>query len=475
MSGHGTEGYVHRVDRLLAQRREAPLRPKPPTLNERPHVIIVGAGPAGTFTAHFLRQHARELGVDLRMTMFDAKDFTRSGPAGCNMCAGGITGSLTARMEACGIDLPADVIQDRVSGFRLITTGGSARIRRDGPDNTVATVFRGNGPRFGPDFAGTNVSFDDSLLEGIEGPDIEILREPVTDIHPVSDPDEPISVSYGRGPDKLRLHGDLVVGAFGLSGRLSRQLARDGVPYSPPRTVRACQAELLVGRDYIRDALHGEIQVFNLGLPRASLVAMVPKGDFLTCTMIGRQDLSIDDLLEFLDHDRVRRRLPRGWEIPNEFCYCHPGIAVTAGIHPYADRLVLVGDAACCRYYKNGLETAFDSAAIAAHVAMRLGVSAGAFRAHYSDECDRLVNRDNRYGRALFRANNVIAGNRAWSRAFLALCRAGGGKVSTRMREVLWALFSGDRPYRQIVKQTLNPRLMFVAAWKALVHTFRRH
>ena len=464
---------VHRVDRLLARWREAPLRRGSPMLEERAHIMIVGAGPAGAFTAHFLRQHAQELGVDLKMTIFDAKDFTRSGPAGCNMCAGVVTGSLISRMEAGGISLPPSVVQDRVGGFRLITQGGNARIRRDGPENTVVTVFRGNGPRFGPEFQTANISFDDNLLAAVEGPDLEVIREPVTDIHPAESLDSPVSVSYGRGSDKQRLSGDVVVGAFGLNARLARQLARDGVPYDPPRTVRACQAELLVGREYIRDELHGEIQVFNLGLPGVSLVAMVPKSDYLTCTMIGREDLGLDDLLEFLDHPRVRARLPRGWEVPRQFCHCHPGIVVSPGIHPYADRLVLVGDAACCRYYKNGLETAFDSAAIAAHVIMRLGVSASTFRKHYVAACNRLVNRDNTYGRRLFRLNTVIARHPPWARAFLALCRAGGGKVSTRMREVLWGLFSGDRPYRQIVRQTLNPRLFVVAAWQAIVHMVR--
>ena len=466
-------GFGHPVERVLGEwRQTARPRSGDMPLSGSAHAIIIGAGPAGSFSAHFLRRCAAEVGLDLRMTMFDAKDFTKSGPAGCNMCAGVVASSLLRRMSATGQHLPEAVEQSRVNGFRLISPSGTLRLRRDGPEQAMATVFRGNGPRPEPTTKGPNISFDDALLESVKGPDLTVIREPVTDIGLPAAPADPITVSFGRTREKQQLAGDVLIGAFGAENRLARRIAQGGGRYRPPPTVRACQAELWVGRKHIEKSLRGEIQVFNLGLPDISFGAFVPKGEFVTCTLVGRRDLGLDDMLEFLDHPRARARLPRGWQIPRQFCHCHPSIVVSHALRPYSDRLVMVGDAACCRYYKNGMETAFDTAALAASTITRAGVSAGAFRRYYAAACQRLINRDNRFGSVLFAANEVIARHPAAARSFLVLCRApGAGAVRRRMQEVLWALFAGDRPYRGILKQALHPRVLFYAAWQLLVHT----
>lgn len=478
MGSTADHSHVHRVDRLLDRwRRTSPRCRLPPTLGTTAHAIIIGAGPAGSFSAHFLRSRAREMGVDLRITIFDAKDFTKSGPAGCNMCAGVIAGSLLRRMEASGLRLPPSVVQSRVNSFRLVTRSGSARVGREGSEHSMVTVFRGNGPRPAPDVGLANVSFDDALLSAVAGPDLTVVREPVTAIHLPAQASELARVSFGRGKEKQSLEADVVIGAFGCDNRLGRKIAQEGIGYRPPVTVRACQSELWVGRDHIARVLGGATQVFNLGLPDISFAAFVPKGDFVTCTMVGRRDLGLDDMLELLDDRRVRARLPRGWQIPRRFCHCHPSVVISHATHPYADRLVLVGDAASCRYYKNGIETAFDTAALAAFTITHVGVSSQAFRRYYAWASDRLINRDNRFGRLLFAANRLIARHPNAARAFLVLCRApGAAAVGERMQEVLWGLFAGDRPYREILLQALHPRVLWYGAWQLALHTtLRRH
>ncbi len=478
MGSSADNSRVHRVDRLLDRwRATSPRRAFPPTLGKNGHVVIVGAGPAGSFSAHFLRSCARQVGIDLRMTIFDAKDFTKSGPAGCNMCAGVVASSLLGRMEASGLNLPASVVQNRVNSFRLVTRSGSARLLREGPENTMVTVFRGNGPRLAPNMGLANVSFDDALLSAVAGPDLTVVREPVTAIDLPGRPSEPVRLWFGRGEEKQRLEADVVIGAFGCDNRLGGKIAEAGVGYRPPKTVRACQAELWVGRDHIARVLGGATQVFNLGLRDISFAAFVPKGDFVTCTLVGQRDLGLDDMLELLDDRRVRARLPRGWQIPRRFCHCHPSVVLSHAIHPYADRLVLVGDAASCRYYKNGIETAFDTAALAAFTITHVGVSSRAFGHYYASACDRLINRDNRFGHLLFAANRLIASHPNAARAFLVLCRAAGaGAAGERMQEVLWGMFAGERPYREILRQALHPRVLWYGAWQLGLHTiFRRH
>lgn len=478
MSASADGGHVHPVDRLLDRwRRVPPGRQFPPRLGKRAHAIIVGAGPAGSFSAHFLRSYAEGLGLDLRMTIFDAKDFTKSGPAGCNMCAGVISSTLLRRMEASGLSVPPVVVQSRVNSFRLVTRSGSARLGREDPEHTMLTVFRGNGPRPAPEAGLANVSFDDALLSAVAGPSLTIVREPVTAIHLPAHAADPVQVSFGRGKEKQSLEADVVVGAFGCDNRLGRKIAEAGIGYRPPKTVRACQAELWVGREHIARVLGGATQVFNLGLPDISFAAFVPKGDFVTCTMVGQRDLGLDDMLELLDDRRVRARLPRGWQIPRRFCHCHPSVVISHALHPYADRLVLVGDAASCRYYKNGIETAFNTAALAAFTITHIGVSSQAFRRYYAHASDRLINQDNRFGRLLFAANRVIASHPNVARAFLVLCRAAGaGAVGQRMQEVLWGLFAGDRPYGEILRRALHPRVLWYGVWQLGLHTIlRRH
>jgi len=428
-----------------------------PRLADGARVAIIGAGPAGTFAAHLLRAHAQRVGLGLQLTVFDAKDFTQPGPIGCNMCAGVVAGTLLRRMQETGLEPPPGVVQSWVDGVQLDLPTGTVRLHHSDPEEQMATVFRGGGPR-GAHFGG-GVSFDDFLLEAVRGPDLELVTEPVTGLELPAGPRDPVRVSYGRGEPKQHLEADLVVGAFGVGGRLARHVEELGFGYRRPRTVIACQAELLVGSDHIRDRLHGDIHVLNLGLAHLAFVALIPKGDFLTFTLIGYRDLGLADLHAALDHPAVRAKLPPGWEIPQHFCHCHPRVVVRDAVHPYADRLVIVGDAACCRLYKNGLESAFSTAAFAAHTVIHRGVSAQAFEDHYLPACQRVVVRDNRYGEVLFGLNRWFGRHPTASRALLSLFEHPDPRVVRRVHEALWGLFAGSLPYRYILRRVAHPRV----------------
>ncbi len=436
-------------------------RPDPdiyPRLADGAQVAIIGADPAGTFAAHLLREHARRVGRDVRMTMFDAKDFTQPGPRGCNMCGGVVAGTLLRRMRASGLVPPGGVVQSIVDGFELDTVAGSARLHAEQADDVMATVFRGNGPR-GSALEG-NVSFDDYLLEAVRGPDLEAVAEPVTDVILPADPRDLARVVYGRGASKAEMTADVVIGAFGLGGRLAQHVEAMGFGYEAPRTVIACQAELFVGANHIRRSLDGDIQIINIGLPGVAMLAMVPKREFLTFVLVGHRDMLLADLHAALDHPAVRRKLPEGWEIPKRFCHCHPRVAISNSLHPYANRFVIVGDAACCRLYKNGLESAFDTAAFAAHTIIHRGVSAAAFEDHYLPPCRRVIMRDNAYGHVLFGLNRLAAPHPSVARAVVSLLADVEDPVARRLRSAVWALFAGSLPYRWILRQALHPRVV---------------
>jgi len=428
-----------------------------PRLADGVRVAVIGAGPAGAFSVHLLREHARRRGLSLRMTIFDAKDFTQPGPRGCNMCGGVVAGTLLRRMKESGLEPPEEVVQSIVDGFQFDTVAGSTRLHTDDPDEEMATVFRGNGPS--DRIVADNVSFDDYLIEAVRGPDLEVVAEPVTDLVVPTDDRDPIRLAYGRGRRKAEWTADVAIGAFGLGGRLARRIEELGFGYRAPATTIACQAELLVGPEHIREALHGDIQIVNIGLPDVAFVALIPKGEFLTFSMVGYRDLGLADLHAALEHPAVRAKLPANWEVPRRFCHCHPRVPIANSAHPYANRLVIVGDAACSRLYKNGLESAFNTAAFAAHTIVHRGVSAAAFEDHYLPACRRVIMRDNAFGAALFGLNRRVARRRAAAAAVLSLMADEHHRVGRRLRAAAWALFAGSLPYRWIVTQLLDLRV----------------
>ena len=62
----------------------------------------------------------------------------------------------------------------------------------------------------------------------------------------------------------------------------------------------------------------------------------------------------------------------------------------------------MIGDASCTRYYKNGIESAFLTAQLAAQTAVFHGIDAGSFSTHYQAPAEKKIIRDNLYGRFLF-------------------------------------------------------------------------
>jgi len=75
-------------------------------LKDGSRIGVIGGGPAGFLVSYFLLEMAERIGLKLELDIYEPRDYSRSGPAGCNMCGGIISESLVQLLATEGINLP---------------------------------------------------------------------------------------------------------------------------------------------------------------------------------------------------------------------------------------------------------------------------------------------------------------------------------------------------------------------------------
>lgn len=436
------EGLVPRLGRQLP-------------LEDGAEVAVIGAGPAGALFALVLQREAAKRGREVNVTIYDGKDFQLAGPPGCNMCAGVVARSLCERLADLGVELPERVVQSRVRGFRLHTLAGSVLIEPESAAEGIVTVFRGNGPRYTPE--SEVVSFDDYLLRVAEAHGARVVQQPVREVSLPTEPGGQVVVQYGAGDRRWEAKADLVVGAFGLNSQLGALMEGLGFGYERPEARQACNAEIVLAAEPTVEFAE-YIHVFCMGKPDVSFAALTPKAGHLTMTAVGRADIKRSRVVELMEDATVAATLARARAEVGSTCHCHPKLSIRDARNIYTDRVVLVGDASCSRLYKNGLESALDTAEIAAATVLEHGVSWSALATHYYPECRRRIIDDNRYGRILYRINDIVQRSRLLLKGHLRLLRE-QSPAGAAMRRTLWDMFTGSRPYREILWQALGLKI----------------
>ncbi len=111
-------------------------------------IAIIGGGPAGSFFAHFAALHAKKMGIDVSIRIFDRKSFCQRGPRGCNMCAGVISENLFNKLEGEEINAAQYCVQRKIEYYGFYTQDDGVLIHHPvkGHVPKIVTVFRGNGP-----------------------------------------------------------------------------------------------------------------------------------------------------------------------------------------------------------------------------------------------------------------------------------------------------------------------------------------
>lgn len=445
--GHGVRALPDASDAASAGRL---------TLADGARIGIIGGGPAGSFFGFFLLRMAESVGLELSVDIYEPRFFTHRGPAGCNHCGGIVSESLVQVLAAEGINLPPAVVQRGIDSYVLHTDIGNVRILAPRDEKRIAAVYRGNGPRASQP-AMVN-GFDHYLLGLTTDQGATLVRKLVQDI----------SWPEGRPrlttPDGQSRDYDLVAMAAGVNSQALTRLTSAPAAYAAPRTQKTFICEFRLGIGATEECFGSSMHVFLLPLHRLTFAALIPKGEFVTLCLLG--DELDDGLVEaFLALPEVSRCFPDG-VVPPLACHCFPRINVAAAVRPYGDRIVWVGDAGVARLYKDGIGSAYRTAKAAARAAVFHGISAADFEHHFWPAC-RSLDVDNTIARFIFGVTHLIQRTRVLRRGVVRMTRQeqqhpGGAKP---MSSVLWDVFTGSAPYREVLARTLNPVFPLSLAW----------
>jgi flavin-dependent dehydrogenase len=412
-------------------------------------VGVVGAGPAGSFFAIELLRRARALGLNLKVDIYDGKNFARKGAPGCNMCAGAVGYKLIREIERSTTTIPREVIHYEIEGYAVHYQDSTARLEND-PTKKIYGVYRGAGPVSTEHPDGAR-SFDQFLLEQA----IKLGAQHI----PFNVHDVDVPATLERRPvlhlaSGARAEYDLVVGAFGVNSQLANRLLYG---YEPPPTWKTCVIEARVPEEFQREKLHKMIHFFVLKQPDIRYIALIPKGEHVTITAIG-ENVDVVATERLVRDSYMRDYLPPDWKLD---CHCHPRVALGAARLPYSERFVIVGDASDSRYLKNGVESALVTARLAVDCVINHGVTARDFEKHFWRRCSRAFGRDNIYGRMLFEIYDRIFPHPLLAPVYFAVLRSERNlkRPGALLSNALLAAFTGDQSYKRILLRALNPRL----------------
>jgi flavin-dependent dehydrogenase len=424
-------------------------------------VGVIGGGPAGSFFSFFLLDMAARVGLDITVDIYEPRDFSQSGPAGCNMCGGIISESLVQTLATEGIILPPTVVERGIDSYCLHMDVGSVSIETPLHEKRIASVHRGSGPRGIKDSRW--FSFDGYLLRLATDKGANVIHGRITDIQCE---DGRFQLAMRSGAPRLY---DLVAVTTGVNTAAYRLFEGLELDYRPPRTTKAFICEYHLGVEKIEEYFGSSMQVFLLNMPRLEFAAIIPKGEHMSLCLLGDE---IDTTLvqSFLNHPVVQQCLPPHISSQQAACHCSPRINIKGAAHPFADRLVFIGDCGVSRLYKDGIGAAYRSAKAAATTVVFEGISAKAFEQSYWPTC-RVTEFDNTIGKFVFTNTRQLQKLPFARRAIFRMTLKEQQNPGKRrhMSTVLWDMFTGSAPYREIFLRTLHPGFWVRFLWDCAV------
>lgn len=445
------------------------LRPHSPSLKleDGARVAVMGGGPAGSLFSYFLLDLAEKVDLNLEVDIYEPRDFSQAGPSGCNMCAGIISETLVQMLAVEGISLPPTVVQRSMDTYILHTRVGKASLETPHLEKRIAAVFRGAGPLGMKDCEW--YSFDNYLLQQALQKGANLIRRRVED------------ASRSAGGVLITPRGrpareyDFLSVTTGVNTRVLKLFEPVNAGYHQPITAQTHVREYLLGNEEI-ERFMGEhtIHFFLLDQPGLDFAAIVPKGNFVTVSVLGK-DLSAEAFDSFLNTPEVKDCMPPNWQPERFACHCSPRINITGAVQPYADRMVFLGDSGVSRLYKDGIGAAYRAAKYAAATAIFHGISQEDFQQHYWKRCKGMEG-DNRLGKFIFAVTNQIKRRRFATHALVQMVVNEQPKEAgqRRMSNILWGMFTGSAPYQEIFYRFFHPAFWSRFLWYLGFALFRR-
>ena len=443
-------------------------------LTHNSRVAVIGGGPAGSFSAYYLLDFAKRIGLTgLHVDIYEPKDFAYMGAKGCNHCGGLVSESMLQLLSMEGIVVPSDTIMNTIDSYKMHTQDGTVVIELPLAQMRIATVYRGGGPKLRgkvddiPPGDLPKASFDGYLLDLACSHGANHILERVTNL---SWQDGLPHVTTKAGTHNTY---DLLVGAVGVNGGGMKLFENWDFGYQPPKTVKAFVGEYRIGRENVERYIGGAMNVFLLNIPGLKFAALIPKGPFVTLCMQG--DISHELINNFIDHSVVRRCFPPGWEPPSNQCHCLPKCNIGEPLRYYSDRVVLVGDSGVSRLYKDGIGAAFQTGRACAATAIFFGVRKEDFEKYYQPACDR-IKYDNLLGRYVFDMIEIPKKVGFLRRAILSMARREQKRAGPQrpMSMFLWNSFTGSATYKKILWDSIHPRFVLRFTWELIKAMFQR-
>lgn len=424
-------------------------------------VAVIGGGPSGSFFVYYLLRMAEALDLQLQVDIYEPRYFNQLGPAGCNHCAGVISESLVQLLGVDGIILPPSVVQRGIESYKLHTDTGSVNIETPLNEQRIAAIYRGGGPRGVDDINWE--SFDNFLLDLVKNKGAQIHRNLISDIEWKDE--KPYLVTS----DHTGQSYDLAVVATGVNSHLLEKIESMDMGFKCPKTTTAFVSEFYLGEDVIQEYLGSSMHVFLLDIPRLEFAALIPKSNCVTMCLLGD---GIDDKLveSFLNSPEVKACFPAETGVPQNVCHCFPRVNIDGSKQPYTDRMLFVGDAGVTRLFKDGLGAAYRTSQAAANAAILGGISAEDFRYHFLPACNK-IRYDNAIGKFVFWITSVIQGMRFSRRAMLRMIalEQSNDKAPRYMSSVLWDVFTGSAPYKEIFVRAMHPGFLVHLGWNLVL------
>ena len=475
-------------------------RPRTPhcPLPDNATIVVVGAGPAGSFFAIRTLRKARRLGRKLDLIILERKHelhFYQGNACGacregCNYCAGGISPKLADLLRKDGLKLPEDVITGRAESLTVHGDWKSIELPIP-PGKDMLFVFRGSRPRGRP---GRHENFDAFLLsKAVE----EGARVITGEAHGLgySSAGRPLVrfwPSSGQHESDITLEADLVVVAAGVNqmpgmhlghNTLFQSLTKVIPGFRPPKVRKSLIVEM-EAEDACLGHMRGEVHFAQYGSNelQIEMSSLIPKGKWTTIALLGRSVDQADPsrylqvIEQFLQLPHIRRLFPRRVRLV-PVCLCHPNMTVGPARNPSGNRIAVIGDMVVSRLYKDGILSAYITASALADCALDVGVDQASLKRGYRPVVRRFA-QDNIFGAVAFMLNRITFSHPMLSRiVYQAVVTERKTKPAAdrRLANVLWRIASGDDSYRHILLSMFHPATIWLLAVGGLAVTIRNY